>query len=100
MLGDDNPNVHLVSTTHWSEDFHEQMCIHNDGRSYGMLVRNDGEIVWASHDKFKEHLQTDHMVRTVNRECEYRIYEQERVLGARKTAGVIVAPDSPDAESA
>lgn len=83
------PMVHLVETTAWSEDFHEKMCIHDDGRAYAMVIRNDGEIIWASHDKFRHDLQENLMVRTVNRECEFRIMEQERLLGAKKTVAAI-----------
>merc|ERR1712226_970891 len=73
------------------------MQIHNDGRAYAMVIRNDGEILWASHDKFKEHLQERSMVNVVNRECEFRIDEQERLLESGKISAVLEA--SPQSES-
>eukprot|EP00927_Polykrikos_kofoidii_P052141 TRINITY_DN45928_c0_g1_i1.p1 TRINITY_DN45928_c0_g1~~TRINITY_DN45928_c0_g1_i1.p1 ORF type:complete len:293 (+),score=33.83 TRINITY_DN45928_c0_g1_i1:76-954(+) len=92
LLGDENPCVHILSTTEWAAaNFYERMHLHDDGRAYALVLRNDGEIVWGSHDTFKEHLQEHNMVRVVNRECEYRIYEQERVLEGRK-APALEAP--------
>jgi len=76
---DEEPSVHLLSCTSWS-DFHENMQIHNDGRSYGLIIRNDGEILWASDDAFKAHLQEKDMVRVVNKECTWRADEMQKLL--------------------
>merc|ERR1719343_1359421 len=91
LLGEEHPSVHLLSTSYSSRDFYKRMHIPHDTRAYAMVIRNDGEILWASHDKFKEHLQEKEMVHTVHREHEWRIDEHERLLGNRPSAGAITA---------
>ncbi|CAE8605591.1 unnamed protein product, partial [Polarella glacialis] len=57
LQAEEHSKVHVISTRAWADGFYDKMQIHNDGRAYALVVRNDGEIIWASHDKFKEHLQ-------------------------------------------
>mmetsp|Transcript_95991 Transcript_95991/g.291583 ORF Transcript_95991/g.291583 Transcript_95991/m.291583 type:complete len:208 (+) Transcript_95991:152-775(+) len=83
LLREEHPAVHLLHTSTWSSAFYSSMQIHNDGRAYAMVVRNNGEILWASHDAFKEHLQEQAMVRAVREECSWRLDEQQRLLEGR-----------------
>merc|ERR1711948_25853 len=59
-----------------------------------MVIRNDGEILWASDDAFKEHLQEKAMVRVVNQECEWRVDEQQKLLQGG-ASGVLEGADNP-----
>merc|ERR1712039_396277 len=95
LLKVDHPSVHLLSSRASQKEYYAAMYIPWDTRAYAMVIRNDGEILWASHDKFKEHLQEKEMVQTVHREQEWRIYEQDRLLGTSSRAGAIAAPSSP-----
>jgi len=87
LAEEDHPSVHLLSTTAWTSGFHDTLQIPNDGRAYAMVIRNDGEILWASDDAFKEHLQEKAMVRVVNQECEYRVDEQQKLLQSSVAGG-------------
>eukprot|EP00929_Paragymnodinium_shiwhaense_P054461 TRINITY_DN27299_c0_g1_i1.p1 TRINITY_DN27299_c0_g1~~TRINITY_DN27299_c0_g1_i1.p1 ORF type:complete len:280 (-),score=48.30 TRINITY_DN27299_c0_g1_i1:71-910(-) len=101
MLGDENPSVHMLSSTASQSEFYEKMQIPNDRRLYAMLIRNDGEIIWASHDKFKEHMQEKAMVHVVNRECKWRADEQQKLLEASsKVAGELDETSSQASTSA
>merc|ERR1719362_1494774 len=93
-----HPAVHLLSTKGWASNFHESMHIHNDGRAYAMVIRNDGEILWGSHDAFKEHLQEKQMVRVVSQECEWREEERQRLLQGA-TAGQASLPEGTAEET-
>mmetsp|Transcript_94124 Transcript_94124/g.280897 ORF Transcript_94124/g.280897 Transcript_94124/m.280897 type:complete len:261 (+) Transcript_94124:69-851(+) len=87
--------VHLLTNTTWSRTgFYDQMHLHDDGRAYAMVLRNDGEILWGSHDAFKEHLQEKAMVTVVHRECHYRENEQQNLLPG-PPAGALEAPTGP-----
>eukprot|EP00933_Yihiella_yeosuensis_P083628 TRINITY_DN97876_c0_g1_i1.p1 TRINITY_DN97876_c0_g1~~TRINITY_DN97876_c0_g1_i1.p1 ORF type:complete len:219 (-),score=34.80 TRINITY_DN97876_c0_g1_i1:96-752(-) len=80
LKGEDHDKVHVISTRAWTDGFYEKMQIHDDGRAYAMVVRNDGEILWASHDKFQENLQESEMVHTVKQECQWRQDEAHKLL--------------------
>jgi len=86
---EDQESVHLLSTTAWAKDFHERMQIHNDGRAYALVIRNTGQILWASDDAFKEHLQQKAMVQVVNEEVNYRMEEHLDMLADPKPEGVL-----------
>lgn len=93
-------SVHLLSTTAWAKDFHERMQIHNDGRAYALVIRNTGQILWASDDAFKEHLQEKAMVQVVNEEVTYRREEQLAMLADPRPEGRLGDGDSaPPAET-
>eukprot|EP00747_Dinoflagellata_sp_TGD_P166123 gnl/TRDRNA2_/TRDRNA2_188412_c0_seq1.p1 gnl/TRDRNA2_/TRDRNA2_188412_c0~~gnl/TRDRNA2_/TRDRNA2_188412_c0_seq1.p1 ORF type:complete len:249 (-),score=51.37 gnl/TRDRNA2_/TRDRNA2_188412_c0_seq1:52-798(-) len=84
-------SVHLLSTSGWRKaNLHDRLGIHDDGRAYSLMIRNDGEILWASHDNFKEHLQEKVMVRVMQEEAEWRADEKARLLteegGSRPSA--------------
>jgi len=86
-------NVHLVFTDACRKEFYERMLLHDDGRSYAMVIRNNGEILWGSHDGFKENLQQKEMVRVVNEECQWRMDQHEKLLEA-SSKGAIEASKS------
>lgn len=100
LLQEEHPSVHLLSTSTRARarDFYTKMQIPNDSRCYAMVIRNNGEILWASHDKFQEHLQEKDMVRTVNEECDWRITEQDRLLEF-KAHSAIEAGDAAESGS-
>uniref|UniRef100_A0A7S1AEU3 Uncharacterized protein n=1 Tax=Noctiluca scintillans TaxID=2966 RepID=A0A7S1AEU3_NOCSC len=93
LLRDECPSsVHLLSTDEWSAGFHDRMGIHDDGRAYAMMIRNDGEILWASHDAFQEHLQEKDMVRIIKEEVQWRQDNQQALLG-QAAQGTLAAPE-------
>eukprot|EP00439_Symbiodinium_sp_Y106_P044277 s1605_g5.t1 len=95
LLEEEHTQVHIISTASWSRDFFQRMHIHDDGRAYTMVVRHDGEILWAGHDKFQP-LQEREMVSVVDKECKWRADEAQKLLAG----GGVEAIDSPKDESA
>merc|ERR1711957_1159827 len=93
LLRKDHPEVHVLSTNAWREGFYERMAIHNDGRLYNMVLRNDGEILWASDDKFKEQVQEKHMVRVAKEEIQTRVDEKQKLIEAA-AEGYLDKPDA------
>merc|ERR1712232_1187464 len=91
LLQETHPSVHILSTGSWSTKFYDRMGIHNDGRMYAMILRNDGSILWGSHDKFKEHLQQQSMVRTMQEEVEVRVEEKLVLLEEKRKAEALSA---------
>lgn len=79
LVQKDYPDVHLLAAPQ-NVQFYSDMCIHNDRRAYAMVIRNDGEILWGSHDKFEEKLQERQMVQIVREEVDWRIDEADRLL--------------------
>eukprot|EP00397_Hematodinium_sp_SG-2012_P046010 GEMP01051845.1.p1 GENE.GEMP01051845.1~~GEMP01051845.1.p1 ORF type:complete len:222 (+),score=49.73 GEMP01051845.1:187-852(+) len=61
------------------ERFLENMCIHNDGRSYGLIIQSDGEIMWCSHDGFEPE-QERGVIKVIREEIVYRETRAERLL--------------------
>merc|ERR1711972_1312295 len=84
LLRDDYPSVHLLASAAWTPAFYNRMGLHNDGRAYAMIIRNDGSILWGSHDKFQEHLQEKEMVRAMQEEVEVRVEERQILLEQKK----------------
>merc|ERR1712224_927190 len=91
---EEHPSVHFLCSSSWTQSFYDRMGIHNDGRAYAMIIRNDGQILWGSHDKFKENLQEKDMVRVMHEEVEIRVEEQRLLL--EKTEAEAQLPDSPN----
>uniref|UniRef100_A0A7S1PKI6 Uncharacterized protein n=1 Tax=Alexandrium catenella TaxID=2925 RepID=A0A7S1PKI6_ALECA len=91
---EEQPAVQILSCSSWSGGFYERMRIHDDGRAYAMVIRNDGEILWASHDAFKEHLQEKAMAIVVRQECHWRETERQLLLDGPAKAGAIESPDA------
>lgn len=75
--------VSLYTSVVDRETFLEKMCIHNDGRSYGLLIQNDGEIMWCSHDGFQPE-QERGVIKVVKEEIIYRETRAERLLEGLK----------------
>mmetsp|Transcript_50146 Transcript_50146/g.119379 ORF Transcript_50146/g.119379 Transcript_50146/m.119379 type:complete len:298 (+) Transcript_50146:87-980(+) len=80
LLGEDHPAVHILSTTEWTSSMYDRLGVHNDGRAYALLIRRNGEIIWASHDKFKENKHERLMVKVIREEVQWREEEQAKLL--------------------
>jgi len=86
---DDFTKVSLYTSLIDRDRFLENMSIHNDGRSYGMLIQNSGEIMWCSHDGFQPE-QEQGVIKVVKEEIAYRETRAERLLErGHKIGGVI-----------
>eukprot|EP00435_Cladocopium_sp_Y103_P061237 s1255_g22.t2 len=86
---EEHTQVHILSCTTWAKGFFGKMQIHNDGRAHTMVIRNDGEILWAGHDRFQEKFQEREMVNVFKEESQLR--EEAKLL----EGGGMEAIDSP-----
>merc|ERR1711990_332038 len=99
LIREEHPSAHIIASSSWTSDFYDHMGIHNDGRSYAMIIRNDGSILWGSHDKFKEHRQQKDMVRVMQEEVEERVEEQRLLLETREAEAQLPQSPEPGGES-
>lgn len=77
--------LEFLTTVTWKQRFFDNMGLHNDGRAYGLLVKNDGEILWCSDDEFKEFEKknnADLVMKAVKEEFVWRETRMNRLLEA------------------
>ena len=48
LEADDREKIEFMTTLTWKSKYFEEMHLHEDGRAWGFLIKNDGEILWAS----------------------------------------------------
>ncbi|CAD7960172.1 unnamed protein product [Amoebophrya sp. A25] len=85
----------LTSLT-WKSAYFQRMHLHEDGRAWGFLVKNDGEILWASDETFEDEAkfgaqgrraQEAMIRRAVDEEFTFRETRWSRLLEAGSRAG-------------
>jgi len=87
MLEDNDvgQKVSLYTSTFSREAFLEGICLHNDGRSYGLIIQNDGEIMWCSHDGFQPEQELG-VLKVVKEEIVHRETRAERLLEDKRAS--------------
>mmetsp|Transcript_25199 Transcript_25199/g.57968 ORF Transcript_25199/g.57968 Transcript_25199/m.57968 type:complete len:248 (-) Transcript_25199:59-802(-) len=99
LLGSEHPAVHIMWSTDWSTSTYDRLGVHNDGRAYALVIRKNGEILWASHDKFKENKHQRLMVKVVREEVQWRTDERAKLLEAGASGALPSGAEVKDAAS-
>ncbi|CAD7935456.1 unnamed protein product [Amoebophrya sp. A120] len=80
-LGEEAGKIEFLTTVTWKSQYFREMKLHEDGRAWGFLVKNDGEILWCSDEDFDEDTQGPMVEKAVEEEVQWRVKRQALLLG-------------------